>query len=211
MKNMWEPGCAFYSFFILLLTCTSSILQRTNRGAKPNHKRSSGKKTRSKCSSVITLNVFSQTLFYLCDTWIEWKCFNHLQNMKRRRRRDILRVQLVRIFELLADAGVISHVYVTQAVETSFRKPLYELRDAFFLGGGFPDPVEVWMERATLWTARCSSTWTSPGSCWRRKTTRTLTRWRTSALTSAHWWPISFRMFQVRLSYALDCLVKFKQ
>ncbi|NXQ88518.1 FRYL protein, partial [Nyctibius grandis] len=31
------------------------------------------------------------------------------ENMKRRRRRDILRVQLVRIFELLADAGVISH------------------------------------------------------------------------------------------------------
>uniref|UniRef100_A0A8D0AUM2 Furry homolog, like n=1 Tax=Sander lucioperca TaxID=283035 RepID=A0A8D0AUM2_SANLU len=31
-----------------------------------------------------------------------------LQNMKRRRRRDILRVQLVRIFELLADAGVIT-------------------------------------------------------------------------------------------------------
>lgn len=36
-----------------------------------------------------------------------------LQNMKRRRRRDILRVQLVRIFELLADAGVISQKYVT--------------------------------------------------------------------------------------------------
>ena len=35
-----------------------------------------------------------------------------LQNMKRRRRRDILRVQLVRIFELLADAGVISQMYV---------------------------------------------------------------------------------------------------
>lgn len=34
------------------------------------------------------------------------------QNMKRRRRRDILRVQLVRIFELLADAGVISHRWV---------------------------------------------------------------------------------------------------
>uniref|UniRef100_A0A669EJ86 Furry homolog, like n=1 Tax=Oreochromis niloticus TaxID=8128 RepID=A0A669EJ86_ORENI len=34
------------------------------------------------------------------------------ENMKRRRRRDILRVQLVRIFELLADAGVISQVYV---------------------------------------------------------------------------------------------------
>uniref|UniRef100_A0AAX7UIA1 Furry homolog, like n=1 Tax=Astatotilapia calliptera TaxID=8154 RepID=A0AAX7UIA1_ASTCA len=32
------------------------------------------------------------------------------ENMKRRRRRDILRVQLVRIFELLADAGVISQV-----------------------------------------------------------------------------------------------------
>uniref|UniRef100_A0A4W3IH47 Furry homolog, like n=1 Tax=Callorhinchus milii TaxID=7868 RepID=A0A4W3IH47_CALMI len=31
------------------------------------------------------------------------------ENMKRRRRRDILRVQLVRIFELLADAGVISY------------------------------------------------------------------------------------------------------
>ncbi|XP_074085587.1 protein furry homolog-like isoform X6 [Macrotis lagotis] len=31
------------------------------------------------------------------------------ENMKRRRRRDILRVQLVRIFELLADAGVVSH------------------------------------------------------------------------------------------------------
>uniref|UniRef100_A0A673H4V3 Protein furry homolog-like n=1 Tax=Sinocyclocheilus rhinocerous TaxID=307959 RepID=A0A673H4V3_9TELE len=30
------------------------------------------------------------------------------ENMKRRRRRDILRVQLVRIFELLADSGVIS-------------------------------------------------------------------------------------------------------
>ena len=32
------------------------------------------------------------------------------QNVKRRRRRDILRVQLVRIFELLADAGVISQM-----------------------------------------------------------------------------------------------------
>ncbi|XP_043911662.1 protein furry homolog-like [Protopterus annectens] len=31
------------------------------------------------------------------------------ENMKRRRRRDVLRVQLVRIFELLADAGVVSH------------------------------------------------------------------------------------------------------
>nr|XP_044986313.1 protein furry homolog-like isoform X3 [Jaculus jaculus] len=31
------------------------------------------------------------------------------ENMKRRRRRDVLRVQLVRIFELLADAAVISH------------------------------------------------------------------------------------------------------
>uniref|UniRef100_A0A8C2CV82 Furry homolog, like n=1 Tax=Cyprinus carpio TaxID=7962 RepID=A0A8C2CV82_CYPCA len=32
------------------------------------------------------------------------------KNMKRRRRRDILRVQLVRIFELLADSGVISQI-----------------------------------------------------------------------------------------------------
>ncbi|XP_034386416.1 protein furry homolog-like isoform X6 [Cyclopterus lumpus] len=32
------------------------------------------------------------------------------ENMKRRRRRDILRVQLVRIFELLADGGVISQI-----------------------------------------------------------------------------------------------------
>ncbi|XP_034036419.1 protein furry homolog-like isoform X6 [Thalassophryne amazonica] len=32
------------------------------------------------------------------------------ENMKRRRRRDVLRVQLVRIFELLADAGVISQI-----------------------------------------------------------------------------------------------------
>lgn len=37
--------------------------------------------------------------------------------MKRRRRRDILRVQLVRIFELLADAGVISQVYVILKLE----------------------------------------------------------------------------------------------
>uniref|UniRef100_A0A4W4H4J5 Furry homolog, like n=1 Tax=Electrophorus electricus TaxID=8005 RepID=A0A4W4H4J5_ELEEL len=35
-------------------------------------------------------------------------CFR--RNMKRRRRRDILRVQLVRIFELLADSGVISQI-----------------------------------------------------------------------------------------------------
>ncbi|XP_051581277.1 protein furry homolog-like isoform X2 [Myxocyprinus asiaticus] len=32
------------------------------------------------------------------------------ENMKRRRRRDVLRVQLVRIFELLADSGVISQI-----------------------------------------------------------------------------------------------------
>ncbi|XP_078741574.1 protein furry homolog-like, partial [Lampetra fluviatilis] len=31
------------------------------------------------------------------------------ENVKRRRRRDVLRVQLVKIFELLADAGVFSH------------------------------------------------------------------------------------------------------
>lgn len=32
----------------------------------------------------------------------------YLQNKKRRERRDLLRLQLLRIFELLADAGVIS-------------------------------------------------------------------------------------------------------
>lgn len=30
------------------------------------------------------------------------------QNKKRRERRDLLRLQLLRIFELLADAGVVS-------------------------------------------------------------------------------------------------------
>lgn len=33
------------------------------------------------------------------------------QNKKRRERRDLLRLQLLRIFELLADAGVISDRY----------------------------------------------------------------------------------------------------
>lgn len=53
------------------------------------------------------------------------------------------------------------------------------------------------MERATLWTARCSSTLIWPGSCWRLRMTRTPTHWRTFDVTSVHWWPISFRMFQV--------------
>lgn len=34
-----------------------------------------------------------------------------LQNKKRRERRDLLRLQLLRIFELLADAGVVSDRY----------------------------------------------------------------------------------------------------
>lgn len=34
--------------------------------------------------------------------------FSAIQNKKRRERRDLLRLQLLRIFELLADAGVIS-------------------------------------------------------------------------------------------------------
>lgn len=34
--------------------------------------------------------------------------FFAIQNKKRRERRDLLRLQLLRIFELLADAGVIS-------------------------------------------------------------------------------------------------------
>lgn len=36
-----------------------------------------------------------------------------LQNKKRRERRDLLRLQLLRIFELLANAGVISDRYHT--------------------------------------------------------------------------------------------------
>lgn len=36
-----------------------------------------------------------------------------LQNKKRRERRDLLRLQLLRIFELLANAGVISDRYRT--------------------------------------------------------------------------------------------------
>lgn len=44
--------------------------------------------------------------------------------MKRRRRRDVLRVQLVRIFELLADAGVISQMWVKF---TSFMYSMTEL------------------------------------------------------------------------------------
>lgn len=55
------------------------------------------------------------------------------------------------------------------------------------------------MERATLWTARCWSMLIWPGSCSRPKMTKTLTHWRTFAVTSVHWWPISFRMSQVCL------------
>uniref|UniRef100_A0AAX7SII5 Furry homolog a (Drosophila) n=1 Tax=Astatotilapia calliptera TaxID=8154 RepID=A0AAX7SII5_ASTCA len=44
---------------------------------------------------------------YIKDLYI--RCSNYvLQNKKRRERRDLLRLQLLRIFELLADAGVIS-------------------------------------------------------------------------------------------------------
>lgn len=46
--------------------------------------------------------------------------------MKRRRRRDVLRVQLVRIFELLADAGVISQmcVIITLSVDNMNKIPV---------------------------------------------------------------------------------------
>lgn len=39
-----------------------------------------------------------------------------LQNKKRRERRDLLRLQLLRIFELLANAGVISDRYHTHTL-----------------------------------------------------------------------------------------------
>ncbi|XP_024114738.1 protein furry homolog-like isoform X7 [Oryzias melastigma] len=51
------------------------------------------------------------------------------ENMKRRRRRDILRVQLVRIFELLADAGVISHTVSGGLENNSLNSVLLEYVD----------------------------------------------------------------------------------
>jgi len=48
--------------------------------------------------------------------------------MKRRRRRDVLRVQLVRIFELLADAGVVSQMYVTVRDQFTFIRLVSESR-----------------------------------------------------------------------------------
>uniref|UniRef100_A0A4W5PRX3 FRY like transcription coactivator n=1 Tax=Hucho hucho TaxID=62062 RepID=A0A4W5PRX3_9TELE len=51
------------------------------------------------------------------------------ENMKRRRRRDILRVQLVRIFELLADAGVISQTGGLDGESHSLNSVLLEYVD----------------------------------------------------------------------------------
>lgn len=42
---------------------------------------------------------------YACKIW---GFFSNSKNKKRRERRDLLRLQLLRIFELLADAGVVS-------------------------------------------------------------------------------------------------------
>uniref|UniRef100_A0A8C6KUG6 FRY microtubule binding protein n=1 Tax=Nothobranchius furzeri TaxID=105023 RepID=A0A8C6KUG6_NOTFU len=51
----------------------------------------------------------TNSLVFRYLTQLDWiLCFNLLQNKKRRERRDLLRLQLLRIFELLADAGVIS-------------------------------------------------------------------------------------------------------
>uniref|UniRef100_A0A8C7FRU7 FRY like transcription coactivator n=1 Tax=Oncorhynchus kisutch TaxID=8019 RepID=A0A8C7FRU7_ONCKI len=50
-------------------------------------------------------------------------------NMKRRRRRDILRVQLVRIFELLADAGVVSQTGGLDGESHSLNSTLLEYVD----------------------------------------------------------------------------------
>uniref|UniRef100_A0A672QKH4 Furry homolog, like n=1 Tax=Sinocyclocheilus grahami TaxID=75366 RepID=A0A672QKH4_SINGR len=55
--------------------------------------------------------------------------FLFLQNMKRRRRRDILRVQLVRIFELLADSGVISQIGGLDGESHSLNSTLLEYVD----------------------------------------------------------------------------------
>uniref|UniRef100_A0A8C2CMT9 Furry homolog, like n=1 Tax=Cyprinus carpio TaxID=7962 RepID=A0A8C2CMT9_CYPCA len=51
------------------------------------------------------------------------------KNMKRRRRRDILRVQLVRIFELLADSGVISQIGGLDGESHSLNSTLLEYVD----------------------------------------------------------------------------------
>uniref|UniRef100_A0A671LPU4 Protein furry homolog-like n=2 Tax=Sinocyclocheilus anshuiensis TaxID=1608454 RepID=A0A671LPU4_9TELE len=51
------------------------------------------------------------------------------KNMKRRRRRDILRVQLVRIFELLADSGVISQTGGLDGESHSLNSTLLEYVD----------------------------------------------------------------------------------
>uniref|UniRef100_A0A8C2CN65 Furry homolog, like n=1 Tax=Cyprinus carpio TaxID=7962 RepID=A0A8C2CN65_CYPCA len=51
------------------------------------------------------------------------------ENMKRRRRRDILRVQLVRIFELLADSGVISQIGGLDGESHSLNSTLLEYVD----------------------------------------------------------------------------------
>lgn len=50
-----------------------------------------------------------------------------LQNKKRRERRDLLRLQLLRIFELLANAGVISDRYHTHQIY-----PLLDFDDDYF-------------------------------------------------------------------------------
>lgn len=136
--------------------------------------------------------------------------------MKRRRRRDVLRVQLVRIFELLADAGVISQMWVNFTLlmysMTEMHVDLCTTSQWLLLSSYlilFSVPVEDWMGKATLWTAHCLSMWIWPGSCSRLKMTRTLTLWKTSAVTSVHLWPILFRQFQVFMSYFFTvCLDK---
>ena len=87
--------------------------------------------------------------------------------MKRRRRRDILRVQLVRIFELLADAGVISQTSVEtrpdvlieielhMVIEYSILvknhgPPIFEFTDPYRVPHVCAGRVEVWTGRVTL-------------------------------------------------------------
>uniref|UniRef100_A0A3B4BYW3 Furry homolog, like n=1 Tax=Pygocentrus nattereri TaxID=42514 RepID=A0A3B4BYW3_PYGNA len=59
---------------------------------------------------------------------VAFRCVG-LCNMKRRRRRDILRVQLVRIFELLADSGVISQIGGLDGESHSLNSTLLEYVD----------------------------------------------------------------------------------
>lgn len=81
------------------------------------------------------------------------------QNKKRRERRDLLRLQLLRIFELLADAGVISDRYQKDNIPLVLRRlvPHADL----FLFSNLPDEAQMELWNATLspWALSSWNTW----------------------------------------------------